>query len=487
MGRRGLACLAAGALLLGGCSSGESQQKEPASPDGSAEARGTVASPDTDDPALDAALSEPVEDRVYPDVGDPGVDALHYQLDLAWTPETQTLDGEETLVFRATEDAEQFQLDFGEPLEVGELTVDGEEAEFEEDGKDLVVAHPVTADRRYVVEISYSGKPEPVPAPTTRTDFDAVGWEVTDRDETWTMQAPYGAFTWYAVNDQPSDKALYDFTISTPAPWVGVANGDLRSREEVDGDTVTEWHLDEPAASYLVTIAIGDFTMTEDRSGSGIPMTYWTPRDDDHARDRLRNSDRLLDWLEERLGAYPFSSFGILVVDSLSGMETQTMVTLGNNDYILDSPVILHEMAHQWYGDQVTPEDWRDIWMSEGMATYLQATWESEHGSPLQDQVDIWAATDQQIRDESGPPADYDPKTYGETNVYLPPALMWDQLRRRIGDDRFWELVRAWPEQNDNGHGSYDEITAWWSEQTGQDLQPFFDDWLLGDQTPDLL
>ena len=78
------------------------------------------------------------------------------------------------------------------------------------------------------------------------------------------MQEPYGAFTWYAVNDQPSDKALYDFTISTPAPWVGVANGELRSREEVDGDTVTAWHLDEPAASYLVTVA--DRRLHDDRA-----------------------------------------------------------------------------------------------------------------------------------------------------------------------------------------------------------------------------
>ena len=117
---------------------------------------------------------------------------------------------------------------------------------------------------------------EPVRAPTTRSDFDTLGWQVTDSRQSWTMQEPYGAFTWYAVNDQPSDKALYDFTISTPAPWVGVANGELVSREDLDGDTVTRWHLDEPASSYLVTAAVGDFRMERDRSASGVPITYWT-------------------------------------------------------------------------------------------------------------------------------------------------------------------------------------------------------------------
>jgi aminopeptidase N len=480
-----------GALLLGGCSFGGGADTpapgSPSSPAGDAEAHGSQdPPPEPDDPELDQAVSDPVEDRFYPYSGDPGVDALHYQLDLAWTPQSRTLEGVETLVFRATEDAEQFQLDLGEPLTVSALTVDGSAAEFDEDGKDLVVRTPVVADRRYVAEIRYAGTPETVPAPTTRTDFDTLGWRVTDSGETWTMQEPYGAFTWYAVNDQPSDKALYDFTITTPAPWVGVANGRLLSREETDGDTVTEWHLDEPAASYLVTVAVGDFRMTRDRSKGGVPLTYWTPRGDPHAARSLRVGGELLNWLEERLGPYPFSSFGVLVVDSLSGIETQTMVTLGNNNYILSPAVILHEMSHQWYGDRITPRDWPDLWMSEGMATYLQATWESEHGQPFEEQVESWAALDQEIRDESGPPADYDPATFGETNVYTSPALMWDQLRKRIGDDLFWELVRRWPAEHDNQNASYDDITAWWSKETGEELQPFFDAWLLDEETPEL-
>ena len=83
-----------------------------------------------------------------------------------------------------------------------------------------------------------------MPAPTTRSDFTTTGWTITERHEVWTMQEPFGAYTWYAVNDQPSDKALYDFTIRVPAPWTGVANGTMTSREEVGDDTVTEFHLD---------------------------------------------------------------------------------------------------------------------------------------------------------------------------------------------------------------------------------------------------
>ncbi len=100
---------------------------------------------------------------------------------------------------------------------------------------------------------------------------------------------------------------------------------------------------------------------------------------------------------------------------------------------------------------------------------YLQTIWDSEHGgTTLEVAVDGWADLDQETRDEPGPPADYDPATFGEDNVYYIPALMWDQLRKRIGDDLFWELVRRWPEDHDNDNASYDQITTWWSERTGR-------------------
>ena len=395
---------------------------------------------DPDDPALDAAAQRAgrgprLPRRRRPGRGRPAL------------PARPRLDAGVAAPSRASRpwssapptDADQFQLDFGEPLTVGELTVDGEAAGLRggrqgprrrAPGR----GRPALRPRDPLLRHAASRCPRPPPAPTSTR---SAGRSPT-ADETWTMQEPYGAFTWYAVNDQPSDKALYDFTISTPAPWVGVANGELLSREELDGDTVTEWHLDEPASSYLVTVAVGDFRMTGDRVGERGP---------DHLLDRARRRPRARPGAERRRparldrgrgsGRTPSPRSGILVVDSMSGMETQTMVTLGNNDYILSPAVILHEMVAPvvrrpgdaarlarpldvgGHGD-VPPGD---------LGVRARA---SRSGTRLDD----WAAEDQEIRDESGPPADYDPATFGETNVYFIPALMWDQLRERIGDDR---------------------------------------------------
>lgn len=472
--RYAAAALAA-AVLLAGCTSDADR------PDGSP-SPAPAASPTG---AAEDGFSTPVEDRVYPEVGDPGVDALHYALDLTWDPDSRTLDAVEELDLRATADADDVRLDLAPPMRPSSVTVDGEDAAYDHDGKELVVHHPVEANAQHTLVIRYSGKPEPVPAPVQRTDFSSTGWTVTRDGGVWTMQEPYGAYSWYAVNDQPSDKALYDVTISAPAPMVGVSNGELLSRRDSGGETTTRWRLDEPASSYLVTVAIGDFTMTKDRSRSGVPITYWTPADKPQLIPRLRRAPAELAWLEDRLGPYPFDTLGFLVVDARSGMETQTMITLGDTRYATSPEVLVHEMAHHWYGDEVTPVDWRDVWMSEGMATYLQGVWQSEDaGTPLEDRMDDWATFDRQLRQDAGPPAYFQEDSFGSGNVYYIPAVMWDELRKKVGDATFWRLVREWPTLREDGNADFEDITTWWSEQTGEDLTDFFDAWLLGPDTP---
>jgi aminopeptidase N len=162
------------------------------------------------------------------------------------------------------------------------------------------------------------------------------------------------------------------------------------------------------------------------------------------------------------------------------------MITLGDTRYATSPEVLVHEAAHHWYGDEVTPRDWRDVWMSEGMAMYLQAVWMAEHGDgPLSAIMDYWHSLDGRLRREAGPPADFDPGAFGSTNVYYIPAVMWDELRKRVGDATFWRLVREWPTVHPDGNAGYDDITSWWSQQTGEDLQDFFDSWLLADSAPD--
>jgi aminopeptidase N len=466
-------------LALAGCGSSSSDAGPPAP-------TVTGAAADSGTAAYDAALGTPREDTVYPEVGQPGVDALHYDLDLSWDAQTVTLTGRETLLFRATRTASQFQLDLAHQLTVSHVWVDGSAVTFGHLAKDLVVDAPVTAGDRHVLQLTYSGVPEPVVAPTDRSDFTTTGWTATDDGSVWTMQEPYGAYSWYAVEDHPSDKAFYDFTIDAPGTMVGIANGELRSRTHVAGRTVTHWLLPEPAASYLVTLAIGHYTETKDTGPHGLPITYWTPTGRDDLLAGLRYTPKAVAYLESKVGRYPFPTLGMLLVPSQSAMETQSMVTLGIGDYTLSRDVIVHELAHQWYGDEVTPSDWSDLWMSEGMATYLaEVSWTSahDHQSPASI-LTRYASVAGPMRTRYGAPAHYRPGTFGEGNAYYIPALMWDTIRQRVGDATFWRLAALWPRAHRSSSRDRAAITAWWSRQSGQDLAPVFRRWLLGPAEP---
>jgi aminopeptidase N len=470
--------LALTALAAVGCGSGSRHSQPPPRAEGKADDTGTS--------AYDAALSEPREDSVYPAVGDPGVDALHYSLDLTWDDKTATLTATETLLFRATTSADHVQLDLARQLLVRRVWLDGKVVPFEHVAKDLVVSAPVTADSRHVLQLSYGGTPEPVRAPTDRPDFSTTGWTIARDGTVWTMQEPYGAYSWYAVNDQPSDKAFYDFTIHAPAGQVGVANGQLVSRRTVGGLTTTRWHLPEPAASYLVTIAIGRFTRTRDTGPHGLPISYWTPRSRPAILRQVRYAPDAVAYLEGLVGRYPFPTLGILVVPSLSAMETQSMVTLGTTGYTLSRDVIVHEIAHQWYGDTVTCADWSDLWMNEGMATYLaEVNWSADHGPDSREEIlRSFAHRASWIRDMWGPPTAYHPESFGEGDVYFIPALMWDTLRQRLGDDEFWSLATRWLQAHRFTSQDRAALAAWWSRESGQDLTPVFDAWLVGEREP---
>ena len=442
------------------------------------------------EPDLALAESTPVEDSVYPAVGHPDVDALLYDLDLAWAPADRTLRGTATLTFRAARDTRTFRLDLGPALDVSSVTLDGEEAAYAHRGKNLVVRSPIVEDDRHELVVSYSGRPRPVPAPTTRSDFSTVGFTVTDRGEVWTMQEPYGAYSWYPANDQPSDKALYDISVTVPSPWTGVANGRLvetGTDESPDGAelTTTRWQLDEPASSYLVTVAIGDYTHRSNRTAGGLTIDYWIPRGLPTAYDDLKVAAKAVDWIEQRLGPYPFSSLGLVMTDSQSAMETQTMVTLGNSDYVRSAPVVLHEIVHQWYGDQVSPADWSDVWLNEGMTMLMQALYEADRGGyDVAQQVDEWRAQDQSLRDIYGPPGDYDPQQFGGSNIYYSPAVMWDELRRELGDEKFFEIARSWLADHDNSSATRQQVFDHWEAESGLELTDFFDAWITGSRTP---
>jgi aminopeptidase N len=439
---------------------------------------------------LRGAESEPVDDPYYPQHGEPYLDTLHYDLDLDWDPAAELLVGEAEITFRVTEPREEIQLDFGKPLRITDATLDGAQVETTEDGADLVVTTPgLTADAYHTLNLSYRGSPEPVRAAGSRTDLLSVGWTTESDGSVWTLQEPWGAYTWYPVNDHPSDKAFYTATISAGDGMIGVFNGEQLD-ETTDGDvTTTVWHVGAPAASYLITIAIGHYEEHTDEGPDDLPITYWIPEDDTEALDWLEESPDMLAWLEDTLGPFPFSRIGAVVVPSDSAMETQTLVTMGEGVFRADEVTLrgalLHEYAHQWYGDVVTPDNWPDLWLNEGFAMYLQLLWSDSVGLLDYDAtIANWESLDRQMRSQYGPPGAYYEDEFASSNVYYSGAVMLHRIREQIGDEAFFDALREWPTVHEYGNANRDDYITWLSDETGTDLGPFINEWLTSPTTP---
>ncbi|MFP5252981.1 MAG: M1 family metallopeptidase [Actinomycetes bacterium] len=434
-----------------------------------------------------AVAAEP--DSYYPSKGDGRIDVRAYDLDLRWQPRDKVLAGTATLRLRAVEPADSFTLDLHSALKVSAATLDGVPVETTRDGHDLIVPALLVPGAAHELQVTYAGRPRTVAAPTSRVDSTGLGWHTTTKGQVWTMQKPFGAFTWHPVNDHPSDKARYTIRLDVPDEWVGVASGKLLERVTADRRTRTRFEHTDPVAPYLTTVAIGPYKKVSATGPHDLPLTFWIPKGRDELLKPLRKTGEAITWLEKRLGPYPFDRAGVVVTPGRGSVETQTLVTLSRDEYRYGNAdvreQVAHHLAHHWYGGTVSPDDWRDNWMGESMATYLQAQFAISRGW---DTRAYWDAelerNDQYWRDLFGPPGAYDRQEFGQRNVHYGGALILKRLRTKIGSTAFGEAMHRWPQENLHTSRGRSAYISFLESVSGQVLTPWFNDWLTSDQTP---
>ncbi|MFC3505281.1 M1 family metallopeptidase [Micromonospora krabiensis] len=476
--RYGVAVLALAALLAG-CTA--DPPAPPADPTGPSASPAGLPGPYA---AWAAGRSTPVVDPLYPQHGTDAVDVLHYGLDLSWSPTKRTLTGTATLHIRPVRDAAAVTLDF-KPYALDGVTVDGAAAQGTVTAEKLVVDTPVKAAVPVTLVVRYHGKPSTTGFPTKRGDAHPLGLTVDAEGGIWTMQEPFGAFTWYPANDHPSDEALYDIAVTVPKGWSGIASGTPVGQQ---GNTF-RYRSTVPVASYLTTLAVGRYKKATATGPRGIPITYWYRSGDAKHLPVLKKTPQMLDWMERKFGPYPFDSAGAVLVDSPSAMETQQLTTLGSGmaergerSFHLNT---LHEYAHQWFGDAVTLTDWRDMWLNEGWALYVQKLYEQDRfGLTDAELVRASRELDGVYRKQYGPPGDPKPAEFGATNVYTCGAAMLRQLHQALGDGRFFDLARGWVQENLHTQQTRASFTAYVNEKTGHDFTPLIDAWLDSPTTP---
>ncbi len=438
------------------------------------------------------ALTGCTDDESAEPVGNPrAYDVQSYDVDASVTIEgDDQLDAVTTIVAVAEEPLENFELDLV-GLEVERVLVDGEPAEFTRPSGLLSItpASPIGRGTEFTAEVHYSGDP------SQEGDADEAleaggGWLDLGDSYSVVVAEPVGARTWLPSNDVPSDKATVTVEVEVPGLLSAVSNGVLAQRPAIDAESGRwRWVATEPMAPYLITLAVGEFGVSSRTAPGGPEIIDAFPPTHRELAERFDRTGEMLAFLAERFGPYPFSTGGAIVVPGMpqTALETQTrpvysVAALEHEDE--GGQLVLHELAHQWFGDAVTPESWDDVWLNEGPAVYSQWLWlESNDGpSVLESARASWDPDDPAL---DVPPADPGDDLFG-ASVYERSAIFLVELRELMGLDAFHELLRTWVEEHRFANATTDEFVELAGELHGSSIESLSDPWLYGDELPPL-
>jgi aminopeptidase N len=429
-----------------------------------------------------------IGDPYYPVSGNGGYDVGHYDLRLKYQPATDLLEGTATLIATPTQNLSRFNLDLG--LTTHEVRVNGRKAEFRRAGEqelEITPASPLLKDRPVSVVVRYSGKP---------SEVRIGGWTAWHRtpDGGVAAQEPDSAVWWFPSNDHPLDKATFDVSVSVPDGTQAISNGVLQSQSSRLGWTRFNWRSDKPQATYLATLAVGRFDITTDTTAGGLPVLNAYSKDlganAGAARASLERTAEVAEWLEEVFGPYPFNALGGYVPNVRSGyaLETQTRPFYSPRQFASGSnvSVVVHEVAHQWYGDSVSVEGWKDIWINEGFARYSQWLWSEKEGEGTAQELADWVYASRTADDPfwTVKPGDPGPDDQFHVAVYDRGALALQALRNEIGDEDFFRILKGWPTERAYGNAEVADFVAYAERISGERLGGLFDTWLYQPSKP---
>ena len=413
-------------------------------------------------------------DPFFPLAGNGGYDVSNYALTLDYDPAANVLGATAVITARATKNLSRFDLDL-RGFTISRLLVNGQSAAFTRSGQELIVTPRKTlgARKTFKVTVDYAGTPTVVVDP----DDSIEGW-IPTADGAFVAGQPQGSPGWYPANDNPRDKATYDFRVSVPAGLTVMANGVLVSSTTSGGRTTWVWRENDPMAPYLATATVGVFDLTQYTLPSGIPAYV--------AVDPHLGSSSVLDKLPEIVefyasiyGPYPFDAVGAIVDDArfvFYALETQTKPLF---DRMPDEVTLVHELSHMWFGDSVTLTEWPDLWLHEGFATWSEWIW-SEHtgGKTAQQTFDTLYGRESDTfwNPPAGDPGA--PELLFSPSVYLRGGMTLQALRVKVGEATFFQILRDWAAEHRHGNATTPQFIALAERDSGLALASFFDAWL---------
>ncbi len=420
-------------------------------------------------------LSEPTTNQLL-------YDARYYALELTLAPTTHLLTGVVTMRAEIVGGPlTQIDVDLAANLTVSSVTSGGLPATFSRPGDLLQIDLDRAYDTGEVVELvmSYSGNPT----------GDSFAWDsFGGKAMIWTLSEPFGARTWWPCKDYPEDKAdSVDVHVNAPTTMLTASNGVLRDSGDNGTTAFSWWHESHPIATYLVSIATHPYTLTTDwyhasPTDSTELRFYSFPS---HASQNQQTEVKVKDMMGAfagRYGPYPFADEKYGHAEFLwgGGMEHQTCSSMG----FYGESVVAHELAHQWFGDDVTCKTFEHVWLNEGFATYSEALWEEQvggHAAYLDDML---------LNQYFGPGTIYVPPTEDFNRIfdgnlsYAKASWVLHMLRHITGDTAFFQILQTYRAQFSGQAATTEDFKGVAEAVSGLELDPFFTQWIYGEGAP---
>lgn len=426
----------------------------------------------------------------------PNIDIRHYRFDLKISDESDKIDGKATIdIHFLAKGIEEVRLDFVKKsaeleekgMVVNGVNIEGKTVHFSHENDVLMVYLPKPTNKgQYLkIQISYSG----IPYTGLKIGPNKYG-DRTFFSDNWPNKARH----WLPTVDHPHDKATSEMVVTAPEHYQVVSNGLLIEETNLENQMkLTHWKQSVPIACWLYVLGVADFAVQYVDNFRGKSIQTWVYRQDRDAGfyDFAVPTRHCMEFFSDYVGPFAYEKLANIQSNSVGGgMEAASAILYGDKSVTGERSVrwrnvIIHEVAHQWFGNAVTEYDWDDVWLSEGITTYFTLLFR-EHAYGREDFVDGLKDSRDQVFNFYKDNKDYrivhdnltDMEEVVSRQTYQKGAWVMHMLRNLVGDDNFWKGIRLYYKRYMNGSATTNDFKHEMEMASNMSLTAFFDQWL---------
>ena len=434
-------------------------------------------------------------------------DVIYYQLDIKVDPESKSIEGSNKIKFTVVAAFDKMQVDLFENMHIEDITLDRiGSVPFEREYNAVFIQFPMTlrVDTEHEITVFYSGEPTVAKRAPWEGGFT---WTNDKEGNPWIAVScqEIGASLWWPNKDHQSDEPdSMMISVTVPQGLMNVSNGRLRSKTELpDGWTRYDWFISYPINNYNVTLNIGKYAHFRDIyvNGDTLTLDYFVmPYNLEKAKKQFQQVKPMMACFEKFFGKYPFQNDGFKLIETpYLGMEHQSAIAYGNN-YVQGYKgitwseiglsfdfIIVHESAHEWWGNSVTSKDIADMWIHESFGAYAEAVYvECMHG--YKEALTYINGKKSRVSNKEPIIGVYGVHKRGSRDMYNKGQLVLNTLRHVLDDDLlWWDVIYGIATEFAYQTIHADDIVNYVNEKTGSDFTYFFEQYLKYPTIPQLV